>query len=204
MSNIKGFKELEPNTLVRELIQYIEKELPSFPTSQEFKDNWIKKNEDKYSSVFVIFMTNQCKSNFYFKSENPQKGSHTIDIGVYKGSVLIFTIEAKILPTPKPRIEHEYVYGKGAGIQRFKECKHGLDNSNNPLPESGMLAYIKDNDYDYYHKKVNQWILDATWDKSEQLEKISFNAIGKLKSKHKRISDSSEFILHHFWIKVPK
>jgi hypothetical protein len=151
-------------------------------------------------------MTNECKSFYYFSRENAQSGSHTIDIGVYQGSNLIFTIEAKLLPTPKgtrkkPRAEHEYVYGRGAGIQRFKDGFHGVDNRSKPLSESGIIAYIKEQKFEYWLSKINQWILNARWDKSEQLEKIYFKSIGKLLSKHPR-QEAPDIRLYHFWIYI--
>lgn len=195
------------NQSILDLIEYIEKTLPGFPNSQEFIDILEKKkNENQHSLSFCVYMTNKCKSTYYFSRENAQRGSYTIDIGIYQGSNLIFTIEAKLLPTPKgtkkkPRAEYEYVYGKGAGIQRFRDGFHGVDNQNSPLSENGMIAYIKEKDFEYWYSKVNQWVLDTQWDKSEQLEKIYFKSIGKLFSKHPR-QKASAVKLYHFWIYV--
>src|SRR5690606_38663730 len=119
----------------------------------------MKKHENQHSQSFCTYMTNKCRSIYYFGRENTQVGSHTIDIGIYHGSILIFTIEAKLLPTPtqsSPRTEHEYVYGRGAGIQRFRDGVHGVDNQNKPLPENGLIAYIKEQDFDHWLSKINQ------------------------------------------------
>jgi len=193
---------------ILDLIKYIEETLPAFTNSREFIDILEKKkNENQHSRAYCLYMIYKSKDKEYgFVPETLQIGSHTIDIGIYKGTVLIFTIEAKILPTPKgtkkkPRAEHEYVYGKGAGIQRFRDGVHGVDNRNNPLSENGMIAYIKEKDFEYWFYKVNQWILNAQWDKSEQLEKIHFKSIGKLLSKHPR-QMASDVSLYHFWIYV--
>lgn len=207
LGELDEFKELEPNTLIADLITLLEEQLPLFPKSEEFvKILEKKKNENQHSLSFCVYMTNKCRSRFYFARENSQKGASTIDIGVYKGPVLIFTIEAKLLPTPigkgkEKRDEHEYVYGKGAGIQRFKDGNHGRDNADNYLPENGMLGLIKENDFDFWLKKVNQWVIDINWGNAEKLEKIYFSSIAKLKSKHSR-SNNAEVLLHHFWIKV--
>ena len=204
---LENFNQLEPNNLVADLLEYLEGQLPTFTHSKEFVDILaVKKNENQHSTAFCTYMTNQCFSRFYFARENSQKGSRTIDIGVYFGSTLIFTIEAKILPTPKgtksnPRNDHEYVYGKGGGIQRFKDGNHGLDLKNNLFPEVGLIGYIKDEDFNYWLKKVNLWISNANWDNSEHLEIIYFKAIAKLRSKHPR-KNKSEVLLHHFWIEV--
>jgi hypothetical protein len=210
MSNIHGFNQIDEGTsdqVIVSLIQYIEDVLPEFPTSSEFVNILShKKNENQHSLAFCTYMTHKCQSRYYFARENAQIGSHTIDMGVYYGSNLIFTFEAKLLPTPKgtksrPRAEHEYVYGKGAGIQRFRDGVHGVDNQDNLFSENGIVAYIKEHDFEYWLLKVNQWILNAQWDESEQLDRIYFKQIAKLLSKHPR-RDASEVTLHHFWIYV--
>lgn len=207
MINLKNFKELSPNRIVEELISYISNELPNFTTSWEFKNILSKKkNENQHSTAFCVFMTNKCSSKFCFQRENAQRGPSVIDIGVYFGSNLIFTIEAKLLPTPKgtkknPRNEHEYVYGNGAGIERFKKEKHGYDNNDTPLSENAMIGYIKERDSNFWLKKVNQWIIDAQWKKSEQLKPIPLATSIVFKSKHNRIN-GLEFILYHFWLEV--
>jgi len=207
MNGISKFLKIKRKSPVEKLMAYIEKELNPFTYSKEFIDILEKKkNENQHTLSFCVYMTNKCKSKFYFGRENAQKGSSTIDIGVYIGSKLFFTIEAKLLPTPKgtkssPRSEYEYVYGKGAGIQRFKEGKHGVDNRNKNLPENGLIAFVKENDFAHWHKKINQWILDAGSHSSEQLQKIHLNTTAKLKSTHLR-TDRSKVTLYHFWVHV--
>jgi len=204
---IRSFQVIQPNNLVSDITQYIEKALPQFVKSAEFIDiTKLKKNENQHSTAFCVYMNNNCQNKFSFNRESAQKGPSTIDIGVYSGSKLIFTIEAKVLPTPKgsskkPRLIHEYVYGKGAGIQRFKMGHHGLDDWNNLLPENGMIAYVKEKDFTYWHNTVNQWIIDACWPNIELLQKVYFNQIAKLISNHVR-EDNSNLTLHHFWIEV--
>ena len=118
--------------------------------------------------------------------------------------MLIFTIEAKLLPTPvtgSKRNEFEYVYGKGGGIQRFKDGNHGVDNQDSYLLENAIIAYIKENDFDFWLETINTWILAAKWDKSELLKADYFKIIAKLKSIHSGVN-SSEVNLHHFWVNV--
>ena len=207
MNGIKTFRELKPSKLIQQLIFTISNELALFPSSDEFKEVLAKKkNENQHSTAFCLYMTNSCQSKFYFNRENAQIGSRTIDIGIYKGAVLIFVIEAKLLPTPegskeKPRYEHEYVYGKGAGIQRFKDGQHGFDNQDSPFSDSGMLAFVKENDFNFWHKKVNKWVLDAKWGTSEQLKKINIDKTAVFLSAHFR-EDGSMIRLHHFWVSV--
>lgn len=205
MNQTINFRNLGTNRLVESLLSTIESSLDNFPHSEEFKDVMgIKKNENQHSLSFCLFMTNKCKSNFYFARENAQKGSNVVDIGIYRGSNLIFTIEAKILPTPKgtsarPRNDYEYVYGKGGGIQRFKDGKHGLDNYNNLLPENGMIAYITENTYAFWYKKINSWILDAGWPDKEYL--LVSNSPNRFVSQHV-LNTGSKVKLHHFWVEV--
>lgn len=206
MERIEDFKNLKPNTLVNDLVLHIEEEVVHFTSSQEFKNVLIKKkNENQHSLAFCLFMSNK-HSIFSFQRENSQKANCTVDIGVYFGSILIFTIEAKILPTPKgnkknPRTEHEYVYGKGAAIQRFKEGYHGLNNQDEYLKENGIIAYINGNNFNDWFEKINEWIIETKWGNSEKLQIKYFDKSGKLISTHTR-TDKSELILHHFWVNV--
>lgn len=207
VEGIESFKQLEPNDVIKDLTAYIESALPGFPASKEFANVLSKKkNENQHSSAFCIYMTCKCSSNYYFERESSQKGSSTVDIGIYVGGILIYTIEAKVLPTPKgsrkkPRAEHEYVYGKQAAIQRFKDEHHGLDHLNNLLPESGLVAFIKEKDFNHWFKKVNQWVDDASWDRAEKLNIIYIHTVARLVSKHTRIG-KSEILLNHFWTYV--
>ncbi|MBN3583944.1 hypothetical protein JYB64_16225 [Algoriphagus aestuarii] len=204
MSSPSTFQNLRPSNLVGELLEYIGSELPNFLDSEELIEILsIKKNENQHSLALCTFLTNQCKARFNFQRENAQKSSSTVDIGVYKGANLIFTIEAKVLPTPtsSKRNDHEYVYGKGGGIERFKNEDHGLDNKGNLFKESGMIGYIKEQDFDLWFSKINNWISDASWPKSEHLVKISIGGTARFKSEHLR-KGSSKVTLHHFWIYV--
>jgi hypothetical protein len=207
MNGIETFREIKPNKLVIELVTLIGQELVRFHLSDEFQEVLKqKKNENQHSTAYCLFMTNLCNSTYYFGRENAQKGSSTIDIGVYKGATLIFVIEAKVLPTPKgtpqkPRNEYEYVYGKGAAIQRYKNMDHGVNNQDLPFSDGGVFAYVKSEDFDFWYNKINQWILDAAWDSSEQLQKVKINTSATLVSAHIR-KDGSMIRLHHFWVKV--
>jgi len=132
-----------------------------------------KKGETQHSTAYANFMA-KGGHNFSFMTEISQKGSCKIDIGIYDKDTddLLFTIEAKVLPTPnrsKDRDIHEYVYrdkGNGAAIQRFKDEVHGIDTNENLLAHNAILAYIKEEDYKYWLQKINAWIVDAGWNKN--------------------------------------
>ncbi len=186
---------------VKKLIEFIETELCRFTNSQEFITiTELKKNENQHSLAFCVFMAGISKSKYSFQREVSQRGSYTVDIGIYKGEFLIFVIEAKILPIPE-REEYEYVYGKGGGIQRFKNNNHGYDDKNNLIEENGMIAYIQKEDFEYWFAKINQWILDAGWGEGEKLSQKYHNQNDKFTSDHCRI-DNSSLRLHHFWVQT--
>ena len=76
-----------------------------------------------------------------------------------------------------------------------------LDSQNEYLKENGMIAYVLQNDFQYWFGKINQWIIDTRWESSEKLALDYSDSTAKLISKHMRV-DRSEFILHHFWVNV--
>jgi len=88
----------------------------------------------------------------------------------------------------------QYVNGNTGGIQRFKENKHGVD-----LPQSAMIGYVETNDFNFWHEKVNSWIMDS----NEHLKILKNNNISKLESEHQRSgSKISKIKLTHFWLKM--
>lgn len=205
MNKPKPQQKQSKKTTIKKLIELIEKGLPNFPDSLEYITILEqKKNENQHSDAFCTLMTFACKAEYYFGRETSQEGSSTIDISVrVPGGMVIFTIEAKVLPTPVSgeRKEYEYVYGKGGGIQRFKDNKHGLNDKGDLLPENGMIAYIKGHDFEYWLDKVNQWIIEAGWGIEEILTPKYPNQNDKYTSQHTRI-DNSILTLYHFWVKV--
>jgi hypothetical protein len=210
---IQTFKVLEPSEKLPLLIQLIESKIVDFTSSHTFKKIMVKKKgETQHTTAFSLFMGKK-QTIFTFQNEVAQKGNHKVDVGVYDQDTdeLIFTIEAKVLPTPNgtkeiPRDKHEYVYrknGTGAGIERFKKCVHGLDTNEDLLPENGVIAYIKKETFDYWFEKANQWITDAGWEESEKLNKVYFETVAKLYSQHIRTDNAkTNLTLHHFWVYV--
>lgn len=190
---------------IKQILDVIEPNLLYFTSSQEFVNIvGIKKNENQYTDAFCAFINRKCNYFFQFSREVSQNGSSTIDIGIRNEYVIIFTIEAKLLPTPlkpKSRNEYEYVYGKGGGIQRFKDLKHGLNDQNELLPINGMIGFIIKNEFSEWFSVINGWIFDASWPSSEFLIQKHFENDTLYFSNHKRI-DGSDLTLHHFWIKI--
>ncbi len=202
-NGIRSFQKLTPNNLTQVLVEFIEGELPDFPSSNEFQVILnSRKNENVYTIAFLLYLMNKRNPHFNFINEQPQKSSNTVDVGVYWGTKLFYTLEAKILPTPlgSKRKAHEYVYGKGGGIERFKNRNHGIDHDGNILPNSGLIAYVESEDYPYWLDLINKWIDDAKWGKDEHLKKIKLSVSARLCSKHATTNNPIE--LDHFWIKV--
>ncbi len=201
---LAAFQNLKPNTLIDGLIKVVTESLQDFPSSNEFLGNTrTKQNEDQFTSMWVLYMNNRFCPQFSFISQTSQKASFTVDVGVYKGSTLFFTIEAKVLPTPKStkRNEHEYVYGKGSAIERFKNEKHGIGHDGALFRKNGILAYVKSETYNYWLSKINGWITDAGWKKDELLIKQEIGDTAHLYSSHTTLNHN-DLELHHFWVKV--
>lgn len=205
-NGIDEFSELEFNEKRSHLLELIEGRIMLFSESTTLqKITSKKKAEPNHTTAFNQFMM-KGQNKFAFHAETAQKGTHKADIHILDMDTdeTIFIIEAKILPTPPSakRKEHEYVYGeKGAGIQRFKEGKHGVDFEDNLLDQNGMIAYIKEKDFAHWHTQINQWIMDAGWGESENLNPKYENQLDKYKSQHKR-GKNDNVTLHHFWVQV--
>ena len=185
------------------LLNFLEKYLP------EFSENIsIQRNTDEriINQKLLRFFVSQ-SILFYFIPENLDESGQNKskpDISVYEKDLdenglgvyddnkkRFFDIECKRLYNPNTR---EYVYGKTGGIQRFKENKHGVD-----LPYSAMIGYVETNDFNFWHEKVNSWILD----KNEHLTIIENQKIAKFESEHPRISSQNNSItLKHFWVQM--
>ena len=207
MHGLNTFKNLKPNNLIDRLLFEVNLGLENFDKSIEYlKILNSKKNEDQISEAFCVYMTFNGNRKFCFTRESSQKSNRSVDIGVYfKGGVYIFSIEAKILPTPisNGREEFEYVYGQGGGIQRFKEEFHGFNSSTQELlTHNGMFGYIKRENYQYWIRMINKWVNDAGWSTDEQLCEIDLESkVGRLESCHLRTRGTS-VTLYHFWILV--
>ena len=190
---------------IEQILHVIESNIANFSKSHEFINIVkLKKNENQYSTAFCAFINRKCNYFFQFERETSQYGTYTIDIGIRNNYTIIFTLEAKLLPTPskpKSRPEYEYVYGKGGGIQRFKDLKHGLDDHNVALPVNGMIAFVLKNEFSDWHIVINKWILDASWPTNENLNLKATDNDAFYISNHLR-NDGSFVTLHHFWVKV--
>ena len=206
------------DVVVDKLIIFLEKYLPEFSQEVIFS-----KDENEINITYELrkylqrkrrFNVEKIEYPFEFEREVPQlpknKKGHAkaTDVGVNlyvedNSSKLIYCIEAKRLPTGKREREKEYLFGKKGGVQRFKVNDHGKSKDGNQLfPRNGMVGYVQENDFDHWHQKINEWIInEPTWSNTEILHKVSFDTIAKLESSHERISKDN-LKLTHFWINL--
>ena len=123
-----------------------------------------------------------------------------------KPPISIFSVECKRLPAPPPKSrEQEYVKGNSnnnGGIERYKTEKHGKG-----LDECGMLGFVEEEAFSFWHQRVNTWITDLSvssnfWQTDEHLEAVeSKEDFMLLKSIAHRMSQN-DIHLHHLWINI--
>lgn len=183
-------------------------------------------DEDGFSQEFVTALNRSLMSSpkgilavpeyrdFYTRGANPIKRVDIAFVSSVQGvsQIKLYVVEAKRLPTGTGRREKEYIYGffdsgsPSGGIQRFKTGDHGA-----ALPKSALLGYIEANEFSYWHKTINQWILDKAkefpdeWKNDEQLQQFEVDSIHSCSIFHSlayRSTDSIE--LFHLWIEIPE
>lgn len=222
-SSTFGKENIPPiDELFNELYKFIDIQIKEF---KEFLSEYYQVNkdagillkdkieqEDDITNPLVVFL-NENPSLFYFHNQyKTLESNSTTDIGVFKRYTKIpfCFVEAKRLPTPltNGRQESEYVcYNdstKQGGIERFKTEKHG---GKEKLNQSIMLGYIQENNFAFWHSKVNSWIdekinLTSNWkDEDKLIQNVSFNetSFSKFNSIHSRLT-LPKIKLIHYWI----
>ncbi|WKS95924.1 hypothetical protein [Riemerella columbina] len=169
-------------------------------------------NENKYTQIYVeqvevfikshpnIGVKNQYSDTFFGTKGIPDFYFHKVEEGVHNKPIIVW--EVKILSNSfgKKR-EKEYVIGdnNNGGIERFKNEKHGKG-----LPECGLLGFVQDKDFNYWHNTINSWIIDLSktndiWKEDEILSMIEHNnEFCTFRSFAHRSSDKVHLI--HLWI----
>lgn len=195
---------------VDKIIVFLEDALPGFPKAKQLKK---ESSENALTEELYKYLTRKARLENYpfeFQPEKNQKmpkghdkrvdmavriNTHAIDMEV------VYCIEAKKLPTDKSggKREKEYVLGTTGGIERFKNEAHGKDDEGNLLPRNGIVAYVIEHDFYYWHSQVNHWMSNSGWSASEILTIELIADIGKLKSIHPCVS-GKEVELTHFWV----
>lgn len=225
-NNAVPISSISKTTTIQKIINSVKITSPYF--KKAISDSRILKpiNENKYTQVFVQQLNIQLiKANYTFLageqySELFHKVKGIPDLYFYNleegiTNTALFVIEAKILPTPSPtKREKEYVIGENfkasgekecnGGIERFKIEKHGFT-----LKESGLIAFVENDNFTNWINKINIWIEDLSktksdWSIDEKLNNLEIdvdNDYSYSKSRAK-IDVSKEILLHHFWINL--
>lgn len=184
-SHCKNSEEKLTEHLVKTLVYYANRNMPSFIFLQEAIQKQIKGQNRK------------------------------VDIGVflhYKDDSPFFTLEAKRLPTLPKNREKEYIIGTddkkpSGGIERFKRNLHGVG-----LKESGMIGYVQSGEIENHSNQINSWIQELIdnnlssslkWQKSDLLKIVEKkkNVYVRFHSINMR-TDNSSIILHHYLVNL--
>jgi len=161
------------------------------------------KKEDEITGEIVNLLNDKLRSlsGYLFRFEAKTGPDILIFASPYEPfSPELFVIEAKRLP---PTSYRDYVH---TGIERFKREEHGKQ-----YDIAGMLGYVQEKDFCYWHKKVNSWIddliskVDKTpkWEEHDKLRISKITNICEYKSRHSRLRKNA-ITLHHFWIALHK
>jgi len=214
---------VEKKTLQDAVVQWIYTKLSGWRDENDYARD---ASEPRMNSDLSLFLEAQSKVEslmFIFHHENPATGQCREDMGMFKvnnygNRTQFLAIECKRLPPPGSDREREYVSrtkvenGKikvSGGIQRFKLGKHGAK-----LDTVIMIGYIQKEDINYWHQKINKWILELSsakkkdnceWRADEILSPFEIDENsrkGRSRSKHPRVSTCIPpiIIIHHLWI----
>ncbi|MRT92234.1 hypothetical protein [Ancylomarina sp. 16SWW S1-10-2] len=191
---------LEKNQTVKRILIFIKNTLPEFESV--FKKSEITFNlEDDISKELSHFFNDKARSENLLFQFNEKKG---VDFTIFTfpftmGASSIFMIEAKRLS----KKHYDYVSGRTGGIERIKKEQ---DEFGKHLNQGAMIAYIQDNDLNYWENRINSWIedlikkdTDIEWQKNDLL--IVNNQFSNYTSMHSRVSKEA-ITLYHYWISV--
>lgn len=198
-----SWEEVEHN-----VVSFVDFYLPEFTAFYKSQGSPI--GENRITDLLSVHFST-CHQGYlpFFFGKNPtqEKGHRESDLGVFakdrdmKPLLPILEFEAKKLsPTSN---NHEYVYGKRGGMERFKRNLHSPH-----LSHCGILGYVFCNDLDYWSGQINSWIASLAnqspiegidWQGDDELlhHVGSIGKVAKLVSKNKRVNQSDITILHY-------
>lgn len=204
-----GFLLEEGAGSVDAVLLYVRNQLNTFP--RYYMAQMRPQLENRITDLLVGHLMTHCTGfEPYFFSKNPtqEAGNRESDIGVFLKDdkmnpfLPILEIEAKRFSVSANN--HEYVYGRNGGIERFKRKLHSPH-----LFRCSMVGYVLDKTPSYWLEEVNRWIShlatvplsDLDWTAPTELL-TRFSTSDKLvcaTSENKRI-DGSFITMSHFFV----
>lgn len=222
-----------PDTAVLAVINFVDKHLIAF--SQQYAGSEIK-NEKGLTQKLCNILNKYARRDgysFYFDKEymeEPETGtSPQVDIGVitseeegiaigsrvYDSDESFFSLEAKRLGIKEHSREKEYLVGrmeKGTykncgGVERFKKGIHGKT-----LKYGGLLGYVQEHDFEYWHRVINSWIDDLVATKIQSSiswtndDKLTQEHANKMTARYRSINlrQKDNINLFHLWVNLVK
>jgi hypothetical protein len=199
------------------------------------KKSRMSDSEDKISRDLIVFLNQKSRTEetiFQFVSQDlEEESTGVVDIGIYSSSSQgaffdaiyysddkrYFCFEAKILGVNDNQRIKEYVIGHRkngkyipcGGIERYKRCIHGAE-----LTNAALIGYMKRDNYDFWFRKINQWILELSeesefWSDRELLQSYNMPqdlSFARYFSTHKREDKEGisrpDINLNHIWMKI--
>lgn len=209
---------------IDKLLTFFELHLPDFTNDftvdATVNENYITESLYKHLTKRKRFNKENIEYPFDFQPEKSQKQKNTkghpkrVDVAANllvadRELQVIFTIEAKKLPTDKVNgkrekeyVSHTNLKSKPAGgIQRYKEELHGIDDQGDLLPKNGIIAYTSNISHNEWLEKINIWIEECSWGEEEKLVNKYYSKVSRFTSEHKTITNR-KVSLEHFWIKI--
>jgi hypothetical protein len=220
---------LPRSTSIESIFLHIQERLPQF--AAENRSGGIT-NENGLTQRLVQVLSLSHKFPFFFDKEfmeDETKGNSArsdfavltnqpvrIHTTLYSDRSRILTFEAKRLANLGAARAREYLEGRyedgkfinSGGVERFKNETHGKG-----LSQSGIIAYIQEQDFVYWEKCISDWtndlisrsrVRDEVWDEGDHLN-ASHSGLPDYKyyqSTCLKAKGSVTIQLHHFWVSL--
>jgi len=226
---------LKLGTYIQDVINYIEEHLTELPGI--YRENLKEVEqlpEDSITSLLLDILSIHIDEKPYrfdkeIRQDLTKHHSPRADLGAkprenirieardYKFYETFFTMEAKRLTSKLPKNrEKEYLVGRleqrkekyvySGGVERFKKCIYGKKDDH-----GGILGYIQEQDFRYWHKRINSWVdelinekekSDVKWRDGDRLIQLNINpSVARYKSVNER-TGGDLIILHHLWVNL--
>jgi hypothetical protein len=220
---------IEPGTLVRRTIAFVESQLPLWRDDESRPD---AEAEEALNGQLCKFLNARARDAFpmaFFHHEERQPGGRrvdfsalatasTIDANFFVGSIYdpFLVMEGKRLPLPSKQREREYLTGfddRSGAVQRFRLCLHGAAHDT-----AVIIAYLQSGDGATWLESLNKWVGElevsgddktCSWTVSDHLSSSSEDTVQRRRtceSTHIRTGegDPRPLRLVHLWITMNK